>query len=284
MRTSDADGAAIAGIGFNASLEVQSAVLGGDESTENASLIDTILTVVNDARQEVVTNQGDEKPSFESLSARVEVETTRAYELFETVKKSATTEETKDIERRLSDIDRLILEAKDKQATDAEVAAKDLATTLGLTQKLIVFMTDITIRESVTLETIVPVVLSEGERITRANEEIAFISKTKTFVEGQIETVTDANVKEKVSEALLSIDAILGEVDRSMKAHELDSAEGKLSEAKALIEDVKILTEGYITPMTPEAVPGTEPGTGVEEGSGTSTATTSEEFPEVVSE
>lgn len=284
LRTTDADGAAIAGIGFNASLEVQSAVLGGDESTENASLIDTILTVVNDARQEVATNQGDEKPSFESLSARVEVETTRAYELFETVKKSATKEEISDIERRLSDIDRLILEAKEKQSTDADVATNDLATTLGLTQKLIVFMADITIRESVTLETIVPVVLSEGERIARANEGIAFVTKTKTFVGGQIDLITDANVKEKVVEALRSIDALLEEVDRSMKLQEIDGAEAKLTEAKALIEDVETLTQGYITPEVPVADPVTETGTSTEEGTGTSTATTTGEFPEVESE
>lgn len=286
LRTQDADGAAIAGIGFNASLEVQSAVLGSDMSTENASLINTILTVVNDARQEVATNQGNEKPSFESLSARVEVETTRAYELFQTIKKSASAEEISDIERRLSDIDRLILEAKDKQRTDAEVAANDLAATLGLTHKLIVFMTDINIRESVALEAIVPVVLSEGERTVRANEEITFITKTKTFVGGHIESITDTNVKEKVSEALKHIDALTGEADRNIKAHDLDGAEGKLTEAKALIDDVKTLTEGYITPITPEAVPVTEPGTGTGQGTSTATttATSSEEFPKAVNE
>ena len=284
LRTKDADGAALAGIGFNASLEVQSAVLGGDESTENASLIDTILTVVNDARQEVATNQGDEKPSFESLSARVEVETTRAYELFQTIKKSATAEEIKDIERRLSDIDRLILEAREKQGTEPQVATADLATTLGLTQKLIVFMTDINIRESVALEVIVPVVLSDGERIARVNEEIAFITKTKTFVGGQIELITDTNVKEKVSEALAHIDGLMGEIDHNMKAHDLDGADAKLTEAKALVEDIQTLTEGYITPQTPEVVLPTETGTGTPSVTGTSTATSSEEFSETEGE
>lgn len=276
LRTQDADGAAIAGIGFNASLEVQSAVLGSDVSEDNASLISTILTVVNDARQEVATNQGTEKPSFESLIARVEIETTRAYELFATIKRSATPEEVSDIERRLSDIDRLIVEAKEKQGTDTEVATSDLASTLGLIQKLIVFMTDINIRESVSLEKIVPVVLSEDERITRANSDMNAVNKTKSLLIEQIENVTDATIKEKVTDAFDQIDTLENDIDRNIKARDIESAENKLKEVKALIDDTRTLMEPYILPQKPVEAGNTETPSEV----GTTTATTTEEFPD----
>ncbi len=251
LRTSDADGAAIAGIGFNASLEVQSVVLGGDESTDNASLIDTILIVVNEARQEVATNQGDEKPSYESLIAHVESETTRAYELFETVKESATKDEISDIERRLSDIDRLILEAKEKQPADALVATNDLATALGLTQKLIAFMTDIDIREAVSLESIVPVVLSDEERIVRAQEGYARIEVARAQFSEQVTIITEENVKEKVSEGIIRLEDLSMSVAHDVKTGDMKSAENKVKEADQLIADLMILTEGYPMPETP---------------------------------
>ena len=278
LRTQDADGAAIAGIGFNASLEVQSAVLGSDVSEDNGSLISTILTVVNDARQEVATNQGTEKPSFESLIARVEIETTRAYELFTTIKRSATPEEVSDIERRLSDVDRLIVEAKEKQNTDVEVATRDLASTLGLIQKLIVFMTDINIRESIALEKIVPVVLSEDERVVKVNETLQSFLKTKTLFEAHIENVTDTTVKEKVQEALVQVDAIHVDIERNIKERDMLSAEQKLAELQALIEDAGVLMEKYLLPEPSSEAGGTDsenvPST--ETPTATSTATTSE--------
>lgn len=269
LRTKDADGAAIAGIGFNASLEVQSAVLDGDESIDNASLIDTIRTVVNDARQEVATNQGTDKPSFESLSARIEVETTRAYELFETVKQSATPEEIRDIDRRLSDIDRLILEAKESQGDNA-IATPGLSTTLGLIQKLIVFMTDINIRESVTLESIVPVVLSGEERVARVTRELTRITDTQTLLTQQLESVTDPNIKDKVSEGLTRLRIVVTAVAQNLKDRDIENAELALEEGTALVNDMALITREYIIP-----VPETTPGAPVKGTVGTTTATTS---------
>lgn len=283
LRTSDADGAAIAGIGFNASLEVQSVVLGEDESAENASLITTILTVVNDARQEVATNQGAEKPSVESLIARVEIETTRAYELFETVKRSATEEEVSDIERRLSDIDRLFTEAEEKKDTNQEMATNDLSKSLGLTQKLIVFMTDIDIQESVALESIVPVVLSDEERVTRVQEGFANLKKMKGQFDRQIVLITETNIKDKVAEGLIRMQDLVASVTHDIETGDMKSAENKLKEADMLITDMSTLTLAY--PVPEEIIPDVliegegEVTDGTPEESGTSTPEVSEEFP-----
>ncbi len=244
LRAQDADGAAIAEIAFNSSLEVQSAVLGGEESTENASLIEGLLTVVNEAREEVVSNQETSAPSFDGLVAKVELETTRVYELFETIKLSASSEEIHDIERRLSDIDRLILEAKGKHEGEAEAAVTDLTTTLGLIQKLIVFMTDIDIRESVTLETLVPVILSTEERVVLAQKEYSEIGNIATEVGLRIEAMEgDDGLHDKVAEGLLQIDGLLTNASTTLSVPRVEEAESYLIEARALATDIEAMTQ-----------------------------------------
>jgi hypothetical protein len=276
LKTTDADGAAIAQIAFNASLEVQSAVLDAEKSTENDSLIEGIRDVVNEARVEVASNQVENKPSFDGLMAQVEIETTRAYELFTAVKVSATPEEVADIDRRLSDINRLIGEAKEKHENPApavattevaegeavealapeaeavaeeteeapvDVSADDLAKTLGLLQKLIVFMTDIDIRKTVTLETLVPVVLSDAERTDLAVKEIESISEVAGAVTQRLEAIEDAGVKEKVEIGLAHVAELTEAARVSLKDADIATADGFLKEARTFVTDLDTVSQ-----------------------------------------
>jgi tetrahydromethanopterin S-methyltransferase subunit G len=242
LRTQDADGAAIAEIAFNSSLEVQSAVLDADQSVGNDSLIQGIRTVVNEARDEVVLNQDGNKPSFGGLMARVELETTRVYELFETVKASAKQKEIRDIERRLNDIERLVGKAKERQTVDEEKAANDLATTLGLIQKLIVFMTDINVRETVALETLVPVVLSDEERTQFAKERLDAIGVQVADVSVKLDAVEDTDVKNKVEEGLGRTTTLTGDAALALERADIGAAESFIAEAGALVADLGMMT------------------------------------------
>ena len=273
LRTQDADGAAIAEIAFNSSLEVQSAVLAVEGNSENNSLIETIRDVVNDAREEVVLNQEhNDAPSFDGLIAQAELETTRAYELFTTIRVSATPEEVSDIDRRLSDINRLILEAKEKHTTDPNVASDDLVTTLGLIQKLIVFMTDIDVRETVALETLVPVVLSDVERIDLAKEHVRTIDGKKLEVAKRLEMNPDLDGKVKVEEGIEYIDALLLKTTTALEVSDIGGAEGFLVEAQALVDDLDTITKPAEVIETPGPVP-----TEGDEESGDTSGSTDEE-------
>lgn len=241
LREQDKDGAAIAEIAFNSSLEVQSAVLGADGSASSTAL-ESILMVVNDAHDQVVSNQEEGAPSFDGLMAQVELETSRVQELFSTIKRTATDEEVKDIERRISDINRLIQEAKDTLANKPDVAATNLATTLGLVQKLIVFMTDINVRDTVSLESIVPIVLSTEERIIQAKKEIEDIGILKMEIRGRLETVIDSGIAEKASEGITMLENFLLKADVALQATDIQSAEGAVREARALSTDLDALT------------------------------------------
>ena len=272
LRTQDAEGAAIAEIAFNSSLEVQSAVLTSNNSTSGTSSIDSILTVVNDARDEVTLNQNESIPSFEGMMARVELETTRAYELFKAIKPEATPEEIVDIERRFSDIERLISEAKEKNTTEAEVAANELRDTLGLIQKFIVFMTDIDVREAVTLETLVPVVLSDAERTDVVKVEIQAIQSLATEIAERLVLLEEDGVNSKVTEGLAQVGTLLGKATTTLSAIDttidISVVEVDVREARALINDLDTMTkkvDEVILPPVEDTATTTETG-GEEEG------------------
>ena len=248
LRTKDADGAAIAQIAYNSSLEVQSAVLGAQDgsSTAEASSVSSILSVVNEAREDVVSNQASTTPSFDGLIAQLESETTHAYELFETVKKSATPEEATDIERRLSDINRTIEEAKVKRAEDETAAAGTLVDTLGQVQKLILFMTDIHIQETVSLETIVPIGLSIEERATAAHKEAESIEASRLDIIKELAFVSATEDSRKINDGLDTLGTLLiVNASTTIDATNIDEIEVSLQNARALVTDLTTLVKSF---------------------------------------
>lgn len=118
LRQSDSDGAAIAEITLASALAVQSEVLAGhaDKDTQNGIAstqgdgrsVAALAQVVDQARDSAQAAQTTSSPSYEKLLARVESESTHAYELFASVKKGASAEEVANVERRLADIQRKV--------------------------------------------------------------------------------------------------------------------------------------------------------------------------------
>ena len=279
LRTQDADSAALAQIAFNSSLEVQSAVLGVEEGeeTENTALIGNILDVVNEAREGAALSQGSTTPSFDGLTAKMEQETTRAYELFAAIQQSATEEEVRDIERRLHDIDRLTLEAEETHTTDTGKGVNDLATALGLVKKLVVFMTNIDVRETVSLESIVPVVLSDAERVDLVKEEMRVLGGVKMDVLGRLEGVKGKGVVDKVTEGLATVDELLLKATIALEANDVGGAETVTKEARALITDLDALVPHQEVPPTTDVEPEAEVPAGEVEGAATTTEAVAEE-------
>lgn len=244
LRVKDAEAAAIAEIGFNSSLEVQSAVLGTNESTNSTSSIDSILTVVNEAHDAVASNQDNVTPSFDGLIAKIESETTRAFELFTTIKVSATPEEIIDIERRISDTNRLTVEAKELRITDEQTAINNLIITLGLVQKLVVFMTDISVQESIALDELVPIILSDEERIETVKNEIIAVTEMNRIVTQRLEASADIDDTEKVSEGIERVAILVTDASTGVETLDIELAENTIREARALVNDLISLTGG----------------------------------------
>ncbi len=243
LRTNDAEGAVIAEVTLGSALEVQSAVLDTNTSVSATSSIENILGAVNTAREEIEQNQST-TTSVTVLTSEIEEATTRAYELFETVKESATKEEERDINRRLSDIDRQIVAANKLRNRDEEAAVNELKEVLGLLQKLIVFMTDIDVSETVTLEALVPIVPTIEEHVASTRATLARVATTASIIEKRTSFVSDASVQEKVLLGLEAVAALSDDVLVRLSSEEPDM-EGilkQLFEAEALVQDLEKMT------------------------------------------
>lgn len=279
LKESDAEGAAIAEITFGSTLDVQSAVL-GSATVSSPESTDSIATAVRTAKSVADAQRGTTTPSYERLMAHVEQETTRAYELFNAINDAATAEEKEKIERRLADISVKIASAQDAkknpvaaapQMEDAStgtmmlMAAKSaptaatatptqsstalLSTTLSDLKKLIVFMTDIDVRTSVTLDTLVPMSPTPAEEAAGHLEslmvrfDVITARITETAVVDAIEAQYDA-LSERMQAAMIARDA--------GNTEELQAILGDITMMIASVEEILVAptVEGAATSTT----------------------------------
>ncbi len=256
MRENNADEGALAEIVFSSTLEVQSAVL--DQSEEaGSSSVASILSVVNTVRDEVAADSNPSTPSYDGLITRIESETTRAYEFFTSVKKSATDEEIEDIQRRFNDIDRSIGEAKELHQTDETGAVAKMIDALTLIQKLIAFLTDIDVRETVTLESLVPVSLTVEERLANLTKLQTGVEATFALIETRLPFVEDVKLTEKLQLGMVEVRAHLDGLDASLVMNDLGGAEEQIRKAEEIVQDLAMLTVDVVVPTVELGVVGT---------------------------
>lgn len=251
LTQTDRDEAALASLHLATTLDVQSVALregaGETASITNASEMSAVGPVesllakaVENERNQTTTPDANTMPAYERVLAHVETDTTRARELLISIRGSATAEELTDIERRLADADRTMTEALTQASEDKDGARVRLLDVLQRTQKLIVFMNNIDVREAVKVEELVPVQMTDEERRAKVADAIGFTRSTKALTEtALISSTFPAAEMQRIDYILARIDELLVSADTALSQGDLQVAEVAGIELRALSLDVR---------------------------------------------
>ena len=262
LRTLDADEAAIAAIELDTTLEVQAASLRADDTNLSVetgivevSLIAEAIDESLEQTEEYATSE--ELPAYDKLMARIEQNTTRIYELLATVSEMAPEEQMGDVTRRIEDIERAITVAVEVSESNNEASQVQMVDVLQRTQKLIVYMTEFRVIETIDIETLVPVVLTGEEEAVVSSDLSEEIDVKLIRIEELLIQVEDVNVLEKVSftqGAISELSVKLASTTENFEGFETVSAE-----MLALIDDVIIMLEQNLEPAVEEESDPVEP-------------------------
>ena len=254
IRESDSDEAAIAEINFTSALDVQSEVLEGhleknvqaSTSPENKSIA-ALAGAVNEARAGVVPREVRPE-SYEKLLARIETETTRAEEYASSIDEVALPEEKRSIERRLSDIKIKVTTAVEETEDRGEAIAM-LSAALSDTRKLISFMTNIDVRENVSIDELVPVTLTDEERMALLDQQMSDTRALASLAEGYLTDLATT------SEEYIAASAELDIISEQLVSVEAALAEDNLEAAEAASDEAFTLARELEAALRPEEVP-----------------------------
>lgn len=180
LRADDADQATLASIELSTTLQAQSDAFIEEGNTAMALAIadassDSSVQMVVDAINEGLTNQEgqvstDTLPAYDKIMARVEINTTRAYELLHSLGLNPEEKIYVDAQRRLDDVGRTIERANGLRAENETLASEQLLDALQRTQKIIFYMSDAEVIATTDIETIVPILYTEDEHRTQVAE------------------------------------------------------------------------------------------------------------------
>jgi|GEM_PF-536575 len=272
LSESDADTAAIATIELDANLALQARSF-DSEVRQAASTTSAGTTLIADAIDASLVPAPalaiTSLPSLEKLTARVQQSSARVRELEQTLGGQAEAKVMTDVTRRIEDLDRLSARAWSLPESEVVEAKLMLMDVIARAQTLIVYMTELDVRETVAIETALPVVLTEDEmnqsRSERDTQIDVYLSQiAATEIEDELLLEKLAAITEQITEVQTNLATI--------EAYEAYLAAS--DKALALGKDALILMEqAGITVVTPVFVPtatSTDP-------VATSTATTTEE-------
>ena len=286
LRNVDADGAAIASIELGTTLAVQSESLKQqDTQTSPAATPDTDATgtsmttvdefdsaMASDSPTDLIASAIDESraaaeasrgtstpPAYEKLIAKVEQNTTRIYELRDSIKEVAPDRKRADVQRRIEDLERAMAAAIEVRAQDELAARQQLVDVLERSQKLIVYMTEIEVVETVDIDRLVPIVLTPEEETAITANLTSEITTQRARIAELLPEVTDEGVADKATYALDLMDENIAAIASTTS---FAAFEPLAKDTLAIGEDTINALERSLAPATATPTPNEPAATG----------------------
>ncbi|MEX2340963.1 MAG: DUF5667 domain-containing protein [Candidatus Paceibacterota bacterium] len=239
IRVNDKSEAALAEIALVSALEVSAEMLTDRKSSETGTGSTLALSsAVNQAKASMT--MGEDIPSYGKLMARLEIETTRAYEYLGSLSSSISKETHSDIESRLGDVKTKINDASKLKDEDEELASKLLVEALSSTRKVISFMTNLNARNNIRIEDLVPAALSSEERKVVLAHRLEELDTEIIKIQEAVATLATSSIDyQNLTEEIENHHSLRVAINSGIESDNLASAEKSLM---ALVELVARLS------------------------------------------
>jgi hypothetical protein len=157
------------------------------------------------------------------------------------------------VARRIQDIERSVEKAIEKSQENESEAQDILIDVLKRTQKLIVFMTDFEVSDTIDIEELVPVVLTSDEEVAEITVYKKEIVQKRADIDALLnETEKNSDFTDKIENGLGKIDALVIAINESTTFSEIKAY---AIEAIALADDMQLLLESDSAVGTGTEVP-----------------------------
>lgn len=235
IRVNDREEAALAEITLASALDVSTEVLakGNSEATSTS----VIASAVSQARASVTAS--GEVASYHRLMSRIESETAKAYEYLGGLDGTVNEKNKADIERRLQDVKVKVDTAVALQSSDEPAAVAILTEVLGSTRKVISFITNLDVRNSVAIEQLVPATPTPEERKVNLTNRLEIATKLSAGLTADIGKLSTTSAKYKeVNEILLQVKDSEKRATEALKTDNLTEAENIIKEVTILLDNL----------------------------------------------
>lgn len=253
LREEDPDEAAMAEITLSTLFDVHSTVLAerakkqeAEEVVATAAMVEsepeenagTLVQAIHESRgsssaSEVAT------PSYDGLLRKLENESAKARSILQKLSGEIEDTQLESIERRLADVDRQIEKgvALHNEGSLAEARVR-LTEALVKTRKVLTFMSDLQVRSSVDLATLVPIEYTEEELAQQLENERDKLQVRYDFILTKLADKSELDIESEELQALNTVPEIFTAASAAAEAKDFASAGEHLTEIEQILTQV----------------------------------------------
>lgn len=276
IRAVDEDEAAMAEITLSALFDVHLAILSAQEEGEEEDIkvaIDTtfgtstdenvletsttserrsqLLAAIESSRSDVTAVHDVDRPTYTGLLRRIEIETGRAYELLSVVADVADDTALTSITRRLDDIERKVQTARSAHE-EGELMESRIQLTEALTsaRKVITFLTNIEVRNSIDLDVLIPIEYTATELAEQLHFKRERLQVRYEYVASVLDEHATGTVREQATTSLELIPNQFASSSQAIVDEEFAVAGTLLSDIEQTLDEIVHLAD------IPDRLPG----------------------------
>lgn len=269
IRAVDEDEAAMAEITLSALFDVHLAILSAQQEGEEEDIkvaIDTtfgtstdetmleasttserrsqLLAAIESSRSDVTAVHDVDRPTYTGLLRRIEIETRRAYELLSVVADVADDTALTSITRRLDDIERKVQTARSAHE-EGELMESRIRLTEALTsaRKVITFLTNIEVRNSIDLDVLIPIEYTATELAEQLHFKRERLQVRYEYVVSVLDEHATGTVREQATTSLERMSQQFASSSQAIVDEEFAVAGTLLSDIEQTLDEIVHLAD-----------------------------------------